>query len=64
MGMGIPVTGHFLVNDEQSPLIVRMTHLAWKIDNPSCYMSDLSIQNKISFEGLELGTYKFTWNGR
>ena len=34
------------------------------IDNPSWYMSYSSIQNRISFEGLEFGTYKFTWNGR
>ena len=27
-------------------------------------MSYSSIQNRISFEGLEFGTYKFTWNGR
>ena len=33
-------------------------------DNPSWYMSCSSIQNKISFEGLEFGTYKFTWNDR
>ena len=25
-------------------------------------MSYSSIQNRISFEGLEFGTYKFTWN--
>ena len=30
-GTGHPVTGHFLVSDERSPLIVRITHLAWKI---------------------------------
>ena len=34
------------------------------IGNPSCNMSCSSIQNRISFEGLEFGTYKFTWNGR
>ena len=34
------------------------------IDNPSLYMSYSSIQNRISFEGLEVGTYKFTLNGR
>ena len=33
-------------------------------DSPSWYMSYSSIQNRISFEGLEFGTYKFTWNGR
>ena len=33
------------------------------IDNPSLYMSYSSIQNRISFEGLEFGTYKFIWNG-
>ena len=31
MGLGIPVTSHFLMNDEQSPVIVKITHLAWKI---------------------------------
>ena len=55
----------FLVNDERSPLIVRITHLAWKIlTAPSRYMSDPGIQNRLLFEGLEFGTYKFTWNGR
>ena len=34
------------------------------MDNPSWYMSYSSIHNRISFEGLEFGTYKFTWNGR
>ena len=49
----------------QSPLIVRITHLAWKIlIADSRHMSDLGIQNKILFEGLEFGTSKFTWNGR
>ena len=33
------------------------------IDNPSCYMSDSSRQNIISFEGLEFGTCKFSWSG-
>ena len=27
-------------------------------------MSDSGIQNILSFEGLEFGTCKFTWNGR
>ena len=27
-------------------------------------MSCSSIQNRISFKGLEFGTYKFTWDGR
>ena len=27
-------------------------------------MSYSSIQNRISLEGLEFGTYKFTWNDR
>ena len=27
-------------------------------------MSDLGIQNRLLFEGLEFGTCKFTWNGR
>ena len=46
MGLGIPVTSHFLMNDEWSPLIVRITHLAWKIlIAPSPYMSDSGIQN-------------------
>ena len=64
MGLGIPVTSHFLVNDERSPLIVRITHLAWKILlAPSRYMSDPGIQNRVLFEGLEFGTCKFTWNG-
>ena len=64
MGLGIPITNHFLVNDERSPLIVRITHLAWKIlTAPNCYMSDSGIQNRLSFEGLEFGTCKFTWNG-
>ena len=31
MGLGIPVTSHFLVNEERSPLLLRITHLAWKI---------------------------------
>ena len=31
MGLGIPVTSHSLMNDEQSPLIMRITHLTWKI---------------------------------
>ena len=31
MGLGIPGTGHFLVSEEWSPLLVRITHLAWKI---------------------------------
>src|SRR5215216_6408010 len=65
MGLGIPVTSHFLVNDERGPLIVRITHLAWKIlTTPSRYMSDLGIQNRLLFEGLEFGTCKFTWKGR
>ena len=34
------------------------------IGSPSWNMSCSSIQNRISFEGLEFGTYKFTWNGR
>ena len=55
MGLGIPVTSHFLVNDERSPLIVRITHLAWKIlTAPIRYMSDSGIQNRLLFEGLEL----------
>ena len=55
----------FLVNDERSPLIVRITHLAWKIlTAPSRYMSDSGIQNRLLFEGLEFGTCKFTGNGR
>ena len=55
----------FLVNDERSPLIVRITHLEWKIlTAPSRYMSDSGIQNILLFEGLEFGTCKFTWNGR
>ena len=29
------------------------------IGSPSCNMSCSSIQNRISFEGLEFGTYKF-----
>ena len=33
-------------------------------NNPSWHMSYSSIQNRISFEGLEFGTYKFTWNDR
>ena len=65
MGLGIPVTSHFLVNDERSPLIVRITHLAWKIvEASSRHMTDSSIQNRLLFEGLEFGTRKFTWNGR
>src|SRR4051812_3393238 len=65
MGLGIPVTSHFLVNDERSPLIVIITHLAWKIlPTRSRYMSDSGIQNRLLFEGLEFGTCKFTWNGR
>ena len=31
MGLGILVTSHFLVNEEWSPLPLRITHLAWKI---------------------------------
>jgi hypothetical protein len=31
MGLGIPVTSHFLVSEERSPLLLRITHLAWKI---------------------------------
>ena len=31
MGLGIPVTGHFLVSEERSPILLRITHLAWKI---------------------------------
>ena len=58
MGLGILVTSHFLVNDERSPIIVRITHLAWKILlTPSRYMSDSGIQNRISFENSEFGTY-------
>ena len=34
------------------------------IGNPSCNMSYSSIQKRISFESLEFGTYKFTWDGR
>ena len=65
MGLGIPITNHFLMNDERSPLIVRITHLAWKIlTTPSRHMSDSGIQNRLLFEGLEFGTCKFTWNGR
>ena len=65
IGLGNPVTIHFLLNDERSPLIVRITHLAWNIlTAPSRYMSDSGIQNRLSFEGLEFGTCKFTWNGR
>jgi hypothetical protein len=45
MGLGIPITSHFLVNDERSPLIARITHLAWKIlIAPSLYMSDSGIK--------------------
>jgi hypothetical protein len=44
IGLGIPITSHFLVNDERSPLIVRITHLAWKIlTAPSRHMSDSGI---------------------
>ena len=65
IGLGILVTRHFLVNDKRSPLIVRITHLAWKVlTAPSRYMSDSGIQNRLLFEGLEFGTCKFTWNGR
>ena len=31
MGLGIPVTSHFLVSEKRSPLLLRITHLAWKI---------------------------------
>ena len=31
MGQGIPVTSHFLVSEERSPLLLRITRLAWKI---------------------------------
>ena len=49
----------------ESTLIVRITHLAWKIlTAPSHHTSDSGIQNKLLFEGLEFGTCKFTWNGR
>ena len=65
MGLGIPVTSHFLMSEEGSPLIVRITHLAWKIlTTPGRYMSDSGIQNRLLFEGSEFGTCKFTWNGR
>ena len=65
MELGIPNTNHFLVNDEVSPLIGRINHLAWKIlTAPSRYVSDSGIQNILLFEGLEFGTCKFTWNGR
>ena len=53
------------MNDERNPLIVSITHLAWKIlTAPSHQMSDLGIQNRLLFEGLEFGTCKFTWDGR
>ena len=59
------MTSRFLVSEERSPLLLRITRLAWKIlTAPSRYMSDSGIQNRLLFEGLEFGTCKFTWNGR
>ena len=65
MELGIPITSHFLMNDkwinthrENNPPSMEDT------DYPSRYMSDLGIQNRLLFEGLEFGTCKFTWNGR
>ena len=54
MGLGIPVTSHFLVNEERSPLLLGITHLTWKIQAAlveTC--AARAYKNKISFEGLE-----------
>ena len=59
MGLGIPVTNHFTrewwaesIHRENNPPSMEDT------ENPSWYMSDSGIQNKLSFEGLEFGTCK------
>ena len=48
---------------ESTPVENKRPSMA-DIDSPNWNMSCSSIQNIISFEGLEFGTYKFTWNGR
>ena len=61
MGLGIPVTNHLSREwgAESTPLDNNPPNME-DTDNPSWYMSYPSIQNRISFEGLEFGTYKFT----
>ena len=64
MGLGIPVTGLSHEWGAESTPPENNPPSMEDIGSPSCNMSCSSIQNRISFEGLEFGTYKFTWNGR
>ena len=58
MGLGIPVTSHFLVSEERSPLLLRITRLTWKIQ--TTLVDTLAIRaykTECLFEGLEFGTF-------
>ena len=65
MVLGIPVTSHFLVSEERSPLLLRITRLTWKRQTTLLDTGPIrAYKTGYLFEGLEFGTYKFTWNGR
>ena len=49
MGLGIPVTSYFLVNEERSPLLLRITHLTWKIRAALVDVGNRSIILKFSY---------------
>ena len=55
----------YLVSEERSPLLLRITRLTWKIHTTLVDTWAIrAYKTWYLFEGLEFGTYKFTWNGR